>query len=171
MPDSHTYGQTACGYSGRDSCSGPVLRTASSTPPQNATRDCWPSPAENEDILFPFVIHTSQHFTTAWMPPLRLIDYAGEDGMGMIDRVLRQPGGYLNNRVPNARLRMLVFSWGCSESSRSDLGESRLRFGHDAYNQGRHARKALRVAVGNARMLRPAQQHEGGSVDRPMKLD
>lgn len=47
--------------------------------------------AENEDILFPFVTHLSLHFTTAWMPPLRLLDYAGQAGMGMIT-VLRRPG-------------------------------------------------------------------------------
>jgi hypothetical protein len=50
-------------------------------------------PAEDEDILFPFVIQMSLHFTTAWMPPLRLIDYAGDAPMGTASSVLRRPRG------------------------------------------------------------------------------
>lgn len=34
-------------------------------------------PPNDEDILLPWALHLNQHFATAWMPPLRLFDYAG----------------------------------------------------------------------------------------------
>jgi hypothetical protein len=60
---------------------------------------------ENEDILFPFVLHLSLHFTTAWMPPLRLMDYAGQTGMGRVT-VLRRPDGGRSRGQPALPLRL-----------------------------------------------------------------
>ncbi|TQE34487.1 hypothetical protein Sipo8835_15410 [Streptomyces ipomoeae] len=40
-------------------------------------------PWHDEDVLLPLVLHLNQHFATAWMPPLRLFDYAGQHPLGV----------------------------------------------------------------------------------------
>jgi hypothetical protein len=56
--------------------------------------------------------------------------------------------------------------WRRLESLRRDLCESRLCFGDDAYDRGRHARERFRVGVGDARRCMPHQQDEGRAIGR-----
>lgn len=39
-----------------------------------------------EDILLPLTLQVSSHLTGAWMPPFRLLDYAGHDVLGVLTR-------------------------------------------------------------------------------------
>ncbi|MER7515923.1 DUF6602 domain-containing protein [Streptomyces sp. NPDC126499] len=39
-------------------------------------------PWQDEDVLLPLTLHLNQHFATAWMPPFRLADYAGQHPLG-----------------------------------------------------------------------------------------
>ncbi|MGW1192519.1 DUF6602 domain-containing protein [Streptomyces sp. NPDC002559] len=40
-------------------------------------------PYHDEDVLLPLTLHLNQHFASAWMPPLRLFDYAGQHPIGV----------------------------------------------------------------------------------------
>jgi hypothetical protein len=46
----------------------------------------WP----DEDVLFPLVLQLSSSLTTAWMPPVRLMDYAGDHRLGVVMKVFNQ---------------------------------------------------------------------------------
>ncbi|MCZ4120212.1 DUF6602 domain-containing protein [Streptomyces sp. H39-S7] len=41
-------------------------------------------PWHDENVLLPLTLHLNQHFVTAWMPPLRLIDYAQQHPLGVM---------------------------------------------------------------------------------------